>query len=119
MTRTTMVAEKGKGTVSELSDDSFDGFIKSHKAAVVDCWAPWCGPCRMMGPVLEEVAKDFSGKIAFGKLNVDGNKTASQDYDVRSIPTFLIFKDGKLADTIIGAMQKEEFASKLNAIIRR
>lgn len=106
-----------KGAVTELSDDSFDEFIKSRKLAVVDCWATWCGPCRMMGPVFEEAAKEFEGKIAFGKLNVDDNRKASMEYGVASIPTFLVFKGGKLAGTIVGAMPKGDFASRLKTML--
>ena len=89
-----------------LTDDNFEKYIKKYPVVVVDCWAPWCGPCRMVGPVVEELAKDYQGKIAFGKLNTDENQGIAMKFNIMSIPTFLIFKDGDLIDRPVGAMPK-------------
>lgn len=80
---------------------------------VVDCWASWCGPCRMVGPIIEELAKEMKGKIVFGKLNVDENRETSMKYGIMSIPTLLVFKNGNLVDNVIGAMPKEMLKAKL------
>jgi thioredoxin 1 len=91
----------------EVSDENFSGIVNKSGLVVVDCWASWCGPCRMIGPVIEELAKDYAGKIVFGKLNVDANQTVPTKYQIMSIPTILVFKDGKLVDRIVGAMPKK------------
>jgi len=83
--------------------------LKSNTPVFVDFWAPWCGPCQMMGPIVEELAKEYEGKnIKMGKCNVDENQDAAQQYEVLSIPTFLIFKDGKPVDQVVGGVQKEK-----------
>ncbi len=97
----------------DLTAAALREFIKNHSIAVVDCWAPWCGPCRMVAPILEELAREYSGRITFGKLNVDENQSAAMDYQVMSIPTLLVFKNGKLVDRIIGAMPKQALESKI------
>jgi len=83
------------------------------KMIVIDCWAPWCGPCRMVGPVIEELANEMQGKIVFGKLNVDENPATSAKHQIMSIPTMLVFKNGNLVDRLIGALPKEELQKKL------
>jgi len=80
---------------------------------VIDCWAPWCGPCRMIGPVIEELAREMKGKIVFGKLNVDENQQTSMKYKIMSIPTLLVFKNGALVDRFVGAMPKAMLIQKL------
>ena len=87
--------------------------IKNNPALVVDCWAPWCGPCRMMSPVIDELATDLKGKITFGKLNTDENQDIAIRYQVQAIPTLLIFKDGKLADRKVGALPKKVLEGEL------
>lgn len=87
---------------AEVNDGNFDAFIKSNEYALVDCWAPWCKPCRRMGPIVEEVARVCSEKIAVGKLNVDENPGVSMRFGIQSIPTLMIYKEGKLVDTIVG-----------------
>ena len=104
-------------TTIQITDADFDNSLNKYKTLVIDCWAPWCGPCRMVGPVIEQLAKDFQGKIVFGKLNVDENQMTSMKYNIMSIPTLLIFKDGKLVDKIIGALPKEHLEAKLNPYI--
>jgi len=90
----------------ELNDRTFEEFVRKHPLVVVDLWAPWCAPCRIVSPIIEELAKDYAGKIAFGKLNVDENQFTAMQYGVMSIPTLLIFKNGKLVDRIVGAMPR-------------
>jgi len=100
-------------TPVQMSEGNFDEQIKKYKTIVIDCWAPWCGPCRMVGPIIDDLAKELQGKIAFGKLNVDENQKISARYGIMSIPTLLVFKEGDLVDTIIGAMPKEMLKAKL------
>ena len=97
----------------EVTNASFKQTIENHPLVVVDCWAPWCGPCRMVAPVIEELARDYAGKILFAKLNVDENREVSTQYDIMSIPTLLVFKNGKLIDTIIGAMPRQTLEQKI------
>lgn len=81
--------------------------VEKNPLVVVDCWAPWCGPCQFVGPIIEELARDYAGKVLFGKLNVDENPLTATQYQIMGIPTLLVFKNGKLADRIIGAMPRE------------
>jgi len=90
-----------------LTEDTFEDFINKYPLVVIDCWAPWCAPCRMVAPAIEELAKEYKGKIAFGKLNTDENQNIAMNLSIMSIPTFLIFKKGKLIDRPIGAMPKK------------
>jgi len=87
----------------ELTDSNFHEVVKSGGLVVVDCWAAWCAPCRMISPIIDELAKEYAGKILFGKLNVDLNRKIPMEYQIMSIPTILIFKDGKLVDRLVGA----------------
>jgi thioredoxin 1 len=105
--------ENEKGLVLELNSKNLEEAILNNRALVVDCWAPWCGPCRMMSPVIEELASDLKGKITFGKLNTDENQDIAARYQVQAIPTLLIFKDGKLADRKVGALPKKVLAGEL------
>jgi len=86
-----------------VSDSDFDEFVKKHTKAVIDCWAPWCGPCRMLSPTIDALAKDMKGEVAFGKLNTDDNFRISGKYRISSIPTLLLFRDGQLVDRMVGA----------------
>jgi len=96
-----------------VTDASFNNFIQNHPLVVVDCWAAWCTPCRMIAPIVEELAKDYAGKIVFGKLNVDENQKTAGEYGIMSIPTMLVFKDGKIVDRITGAMPRKALESKI------
>ncbi len=96
-----------------LTDANFATEIKEG-VTVVDFWAPWCGPCRMIGPIIEEIANDYAGKAKVGKLNVDENGATAQEFGVMSIPTLIIFKDGKEVDKIIGAHPKENITAKID-----
>jgi thioredoxin len=101
-----------------LTDDNFENeVIKSDKPVLIDFWAVWCGPCKIIAPVVEELASEYEGKIKVGKLDVDENQQSSIKYGVRSIPTLLIFKDGKVKDTIIGAVPKSQIVQKLNSAL--
>jgi len=91
----------------EVTDQNFSEIVNKYSVVVVDCWAPWCAPCQMVGPVIEGMANDHQGKIVFGKLNVDNNNLIAEKYGIMSIPTILIFKDGKLVDQMIGAMPRD------------
>jgi thioredoxin 1 len=104
---------KWPDTPIHLIDADIDETITKFPTIVIDCWAPWCGPCRMIGPIIEELAKDMQGKIVFGKLNVDENPQTSMKYGIMSIPTMLVFKNGQLVDRFVGAMPKEMVLQKL------
>lgn len=97
----------------ELDDSNFDENTKKEGVFVVDFWAPWCGPCRMVSPIIDELAKDLAGKVGFGKLNVDENQQTAAKYQVMSIPTLLVFKDGELADQIVGALPRPMLEEKI------
>ncbi len=101
-----------------ITDDNFETeVIKSSQPVLIDFWATWCGPCRMIAPIVEELANEYEGKAKIGKLDVDENQQTSIRYGVRSIPTLLIFKDGKIKDTIIGAVPKSQIVQKLNSAL--
>jgi thioredoxin 1 len=96
-----------------ITDATVDSAASQYPVFVLDCWAEWCGPCRMLGPIIEELARDFSGKIVFGKLNVDENMQTSNKHSISAIPTMLVFKNGKLADKLVGAYPKATLAAKI------
>lgn len=101
-----------------ITDDNFEQeVVNSDKPVLIDFWAAWCGPCRMIAPVVEELAQDYDGKAKIGKLDVDDNQQTAIRFGVRSIPTLLIFKGGQLKDTIIGAVPKTQIAQKLDAVL--
>jgi thioredoxin 1 len=97
----------------EVTDATFMETIRTHSLVVVDCWAPWCGPCHMVSPIIEEMARDYMGRILFGKLNVDENRNVAMQYRIMSIPTLLVFKKGQLVDQIIGAMPRHMLEPKI------
>jgi len=109
-------AESQEGAVNKsipVTDATFEESIQKYPLIVIDCWAPWCGPCRMVSPVLEEIARDYAGRIIIGKLNVDENQETAMKYRIMSIPAMLIFKNGKFIDQVIGAMPRQMLELKI------
>ena len=101
-----------------ITDDNFeDEVLKSDKPVLIDFWATWCGPCRMIAPIVEEMSTEYEGKAKIGKLDVDSNQQTSIKYGVRSIPTLLLFKGGELKETIIGAVPKAQIVGKLESVL--
>jgi thioredoxin 1 len=103
------------GKAIELNDANFDAIVNTDKTVLVDFWAEWCGPCKMIGPVVEELAGEYEGKAVIGKLNVDENPKVTARFGVRSIPTLLVFKGGQVVDKQVGAVPKSVLSSKLAA----
>jgi thioredoxin 1 len=101
-----------------LTDATFDEFVGKYPRAVVDCWAEWCGPCRMIAPHIEALAKAHKGRIAYGKLNVDSNPRITGRFNVMSIPTLLVFLDGALKETLVGAMPRSELEQQVLAMLK-
>jgi len=102
----------------ELTDANFDELVlKSDKPVLVDFWAVWCGPCRMVAPIVEELSNDYDGKAVIGKVDVDNNPEISAKFGIRNIPTLLFFKNGEIVDKVVGASPKQTFATKLDALI--
>jgi thioredoxin 1 len=100
----------------ELTDSNFDELVlNSDKPVLVDFWAEWCGPCRIVGPIVEEISKDMDGKAVVGKVDVDSNHSVSMKYGIRNIPTLLIFKNGEVVDKQVGAVPKQVLMQKLEA----
>jgi len=95
------------GKTLEITDKNFNDIISKNKTVLVDFWAEWCGPCRIISPVIEELANEYEGKAIIGKLDVDSNQESSVKYEVRSIPTIITFKDGEIVDRQVGAVPKE------------
>lgn len=100
-----------------LSDSAFDEFRKKYPLVIIDCWAEWCMPCKMLAPTIDEMAKQFQGKIVFGKMEIDKNQKTAKKFNVMSIPTLLVFRDGELADTIVGALPKQALEPKIQSYL--
>ncbi|SEL31933.1 thioredoxin [Colwellia chukchiensis] len=101
--------------IVQLTDDSFDtDVIKASGPVLVDFWAEWCGPCKMIAPLLNDVAEEYAGKVTIGKLNIDQNANTPPKYGIRGIPTLLLFKDGVVADTKVGALSKTQLKEFLD-----
>jgi thioredoxin 1 len=103
------------GKTIELNDLNFDQIVKTDKPVLVDFWAEWCGPCKMIGPIVEELAGDYDGKAVVAKLNVDENPQTAAKFGIRSIPTILVFKNGQVVDKQVGAVPKSVLSQKLAA----
>jgi thioredoxin 1 len=102
----------------EITDSNFNDIINTDKPVLVDFWAEWCGPCKMIGPLVEELAGDYEGKAVIGKLNVDENPEISAKFGIRSIPTLLVIKNGEIVDKQIGAVGKNVLAQKLDSQLK-
>lgn len=100
----------------ELTNDNFETTVNSG-VSLVDFWAPWCGPCRMIAPVIEELAEEFEGKANICKVNTDEQQDLAVKFGIRSIPTILFMKDGEIVDTMVGAASKQAFADKINSLL--
>lgn len=96
-----------------LTDETFDDFVKKYPLSLVDCWAAWCAPCRLLSPTIDALARELSGRVVFGKLNVDENPKTAAIFGIRSIPTMLIFKKGRLVDQLLGALPKDNIKRTL------
>ncbi len=102
----------------QITDSNFEELVRnSDKPVLVDFWAEWCGPCRMIGPVIEELSNEYEGKAVVGKLNVDENPNTTVEFGIRSIPTLLVFKNGAVVDRHVGVASKSDLAKKLDAHI--
>jgi thioredoxin 1 len=100
--------------IREITDENFaDEIEASEGLAIVDFWAEWCGPCRMVGPIVEELAQEYEGKIKVGKLDVDSNRVTAGRFNIRSIPSILYFKDGEVVDQVVGAFPKKYLEEKI------
>ncbi|MDX1776010.1 MAG: thioredoxin [Desulfobulbales bacterium] len=103
--------------VKHLTDAEFEEYVlKSDLPSLVDFWAPWCGPCKAIGPVIEELAGDYSGKVQIVKMNVDDNPTTPGKYSIRAIPTLILFKGGEIVDQVTGAVGKTQLVTMLNKV---
>ena len=106
-------AARNEGRPIILTDSSFSSEISKYPLMVVDFWAAWCGPCRTVAPIIEQLAKEYAGRVAFGKLNVDENPLTSGEFEVQSIPTLLVFKNGEAVDGIVGAVPRQLIEAKI------
>ena len=103
----------------DVTDASFQAFVAEHPFVVLDCWAPWCGPCRVVSPILEQLAREMRGRVAFAKLNVDENPRVPQAFGVQGLPTLLLFRGGRLVDRVVGALPKARLAGLLEGHLGR
>lgn len=99
-----------------ISDRNFEQTVKNYPLIVVDCWAAWCAPCRAIAPVVEELAKEYSGKVVFGKLNVDDNPETAEKFGIRAIPTLLVMKNGSEVDRIVGVLPKNQLEARIGSV---
>jgi thioredoxin 1 len=104
--------------VTDVSDQTFESeIIKSSLPVLLDLWAPWCGPCRMVAPVVEKLAETYDGKVKFCRLNVDENPQTAVKYGIMSIPTLMFFKEGQIVDTVVGAVPERTLQPKIDALL--
>ena len=103
------------GKALEISDSNFNEIVTKNSVVLIDFWAEWCGPCRMIAPMIEELANEYNGKAVVGKLDVDNNQESSIKFGVRSIPTLLVFKNGELVDRHVGAVSKDTLSKSLDS----
>jgi thioredoxin 1 len=106
------------GNVAEFTDANFEAeVLQSSTPVLVDFWAPWCGPCRMLAPSIEQLSTEYAGKVKIGKLNTDDNTDVAAKFGIRSIPTLLIFKDGQVVNQLVGALPKDKIAEQIDRSI--
>ena len=101
----------------EITDSDFQEILAGGKPVVMDFWAPWCGPCKMVGPIIDELATEYEGKVIIGKCDVDENGDVAAEYGIRNIPTVLFFKNGELVDKQVGSAPKSAYVAKIEAIL--
>ena len=101
----------------EITDNNFKEILAKGTPAVIDFWAPWCGPCKMVGPIIDELAKEYEGRVIMGKCDVDENSDLPAEFGIRNIPTVLFFKDGALVDKQVGAVAKPAFVEKVEKLL--
>lgn len=101
----------------EITDSNFQEILAEGKPVVMDFWAPWCGPCKMVGPIIDELATEYEGKVTIGKCDVDENGDVAAEYGIRNIPTVLFFKNGELVDKQVGSAPKSAYVAKIEAIL--
>ena len=101
----------------EITDNNFKEILAEGKPVVIDFWAPWCGPCKMVGPIIEELAGEYEGKVLIGKCDVDEKGDVAAEYGIRNIPTVLFFKNGELVDKQVGSAPKPTYAAKIEALL--
>ena len=101
----------------EITDSNFKEILAEGKPVVMDFWAPWCGPCKMVGPIIDELATEYEGKVIIGKCDVDENGDVAAEYGIRNIPTVLFFKNGELVDKQVGSAPKSAYVAKIEAIL--
>ena len=106
-----------QATIAHLTETSFDEAVVEHAALVVDFWAPWCGPCRAIAPTLEALGEEYAGRVAIAKVNVDEQPTLAARYQVRSIPTILFLKDGRVVDQVVGAVPRAQLTRRMDALL--
>lgn len=112
-------ASESSAVPVEITDGEFSNFIRKHRLVIVDCWAAWCAPCRILSPVIDQLAKEYFGKIAFGKLNVDENPSTATKFSIMSIPTLLVFHKGILVDKLVGAYPYQALKAKMEEYLNR
>jgi thioredoxin 1 len=101
----------------EITDSNWESLVAGDKPVVMDFWAEWCGPCRMISPIVEEVAQEFENKVVVGKINIDENSEVTINFGIKNIPTLLFFKGGELVDKHVGAIRKHELVEKINKLL--
>lgn len=101
-------------TPVDINDADFQEFVKQHQNVVIDAWAPWCGPCKRIAPIIDELAREYNGQVAFGKLNTDENQQTAMKYGIMSIPTLLVFKNGQRIDQVVGLAPKDALKTKFD-----
>lgn len=101
----------------EITDSNYKEILAEGKPVVIDFWAPWCGPCKMVGPIIDELAGEYEGKALIGKCDVDDNDDVASEFGIRNIPTVLFFKDGQLVDKQVGSAPKATYAAKIDALL--